>query len=102
MGDKVFSLSPTQLGDSENTAEKFSTQCKARHHPIRFFRFNPQLTEMVPTGETDDETLINMLVETKCYMAREDIVERMGELITVFRQLAQYHTGMLCYCDQQH
>ena len=81
---------------------------------------------MVSTGETDDKTLINMLVETnssvtivlspdhthcssltaafeggRCQWSGDEtsvtwpvkmIVERMGEVITVFRQLAQYHT----------
>ena len=82
------------MDESEIIAEKFSTQCKARHRPIRFFRFNPQLKEIISLGETNDEKVIEMLIETKCYMAREDQVAKVGEIITVFKQLAQYHSDL--------
>ena len=82
------------MSESENTAEKFANQCITRQPPIRFFRFNPKLKEMVATGETNDDKLIDMLIETKCYMANEESVSKMGEIITVFRLLAQYHAVM--------
>ncbi|CAH0390184.1 unnamed protein product [Bemisia tabaci] len=49
---------------------------------IRYYRFNPQLSEDVPLSETRGETLINMLWETRAYMVenREKIYNLLHSL----------------------
>ena len=58
-----------QVGESEMTAEKFSVWCQQWRDPIPFFRFNPTLQNVVSPGETDDEKLIDMILDTKQYIA---------------------------------
>lgn len=78
-----------QLHKSETEAEKFASRCKSRRHLVQhFIRFDPLLKEMISIGETSDEKLIDMLMETKCYMARDDSIERMEQLISFFKQLS--------------
>ena len=60
-----------QLANSEMTAEKFAVWCDQWKNPIPFYRFNPRLQRVVSPGEVDDERLIDMLLDTKQYLAEE-------------------------------
>lgn len=48
---------------------------------VPFFRFSPQLSEDVGLDCTDDQTLINMLWETQCYINEHR--ERFTQLASV-------------------
>ena len=52
------------------TAEKFAVTCRERKDPIPFFRLNPRLNNVVSPGEIDDNKLIDMLLDTKQYLAQ--------------------------------
>ena len=52
------------------TAEKFAVWCRQWKDPIPFFRYNPELQSVISPGETDDEKLIDMLLDTKQYLVQ--------------------------------
>ena len=50
-----------QLVESESVARSFSSRMEEQGIP--FYRFNPQLDEVVPSGETDLVKLVNMVIK---------------------------------------
>ena len=56
--DDVPSL---QLVESESVARSFSSRMQEQGIP--FYRFNPQLDEVIPSGETDLVRLTSMLIK---------------------------------------
>ena len=47
--------------ESESVAKSFSSRLQEQGIP--FYRFNPQLDEVIPSGETDLTKLLNMLIK---------------------------------------
>jgi hypothetical protein len=47
--------------ESESVARSFSSRMQEQEIP--FYRFNPQLDEVIPSGETDLTKLMNMLIK---------------------------------------
>ena len=64
----------------------FSVQCK--RHNIPFFRFNPALIEVVSPGETNDEKLIDMLLQTRLYLQDSETQEELLRMVTLMRHLS--------------
>ncbi len=69
VGLELYSIL-SQVADSEMTAEKFAVWCQQWKDPIPFFRLNPSLQCVMSPGEVDDEKLIDMLLDTKLYLAK--------------------------------
>ena len=57
--------------------------CKSRcnEQDIPFYRFSPQLDDVIAAGETDNEKLLNMIMQTKI-QAKE---QGLDEMIEMFR-----------------
>ena len=60
-----------QVSESQMAAEKFAMMCKKWRHPIPFFRFSPQLQDVISPGETDDQKLVTMMLHTKQYLIEQ-------------------------------
>lgn len=78
----LVSLLTTALVESESVARSFSSRMQEQGIP--FYRFNPQLDEVIPSGETDLTKLINMLIKTKVYMMNK---QELG--MSMLRELVQ-------------
>ena len=49
---------------------------------VPYFRFSPQLSEDVSLDCTDDQTIVNMLWETQCYIVeQQDQIKRLANLL---------------------
>ena len=72
-----------QLVESEVVADNCRSHYKEQG--ILFYRFNPQLEEVIASGETDSAKLINMILE-----ARKQIPYRkdFSEMVFQFHSLA--------------
>lgn len=68
-------------------ASKFSVWCRRRRHPIPFFRFSPQLSEVISPAETDDDILLEMMMQTKQYLSSEEVKADLSEMMKVFEHL---------------
>ncbi len=72
-----------QLVESEMVATNSKSRCEEQNIP--FFRFSPSLNEVIPAGETDNEKLFSMVLQTKT----EVINKRMTDLIELFHKIAE-------------
>ena len=79
----------SQLSESEETARRFSALCNDRKIP--FFRFNPDLFEVIATGETNDEKLVNMMLQTRIYLQELNTSEEMVRMVTLLKHLSMLH-----------
>ena len=52
-----------QLVESEVIAENCQSRCKEQG--ILYYRFSPQLEEVIPPGETDSAKLMDMILEAR-------------------------------------
>ena len=64
-----------QLVESEAVAKNCRSRCEEQG--ILFYRISPKLDEVVAAGETDNERLVNMLVQTKLQLKEQGL----GELV---------------------
>lgn len=53
---------------------------------VPFYRFSPQLPEVIPAGETNLESLVNMINTTKAAVIAD---KDMAELVELFRLVAE-------------
>ena len=72
-----------QLVESERVAKNCSSRCAEQGIP--FYRFSPQLKEVIAAGETDDEKLLDMIIQTK----GQTQVQGMMELVKLFQLVAE-------------
>ena len=72
----------SQLLESEMVAENTKARCEGQSIP--FYRFSPNLTEIVATGETDNGILINMILS-----AAVQTVPQMEALASQFQMIAE-------------
>ena len=61
-------------------------RCRCEEENIRYFRLNPRMEMVVSSGETDVETLINMVLQTRKEM--EDRPE-LANLVLCLHDLAR-------------
>lgn len=64
--------------ETEKVAENSKSRCEEQDIP--FYRFNPSLKEIIPAGETDNEKLLDMIIEAKIQI-REQGLNEMTELL---------------------
>ena len=62
--------------------------CRSRceEQGIRYFRLNPRMEEVVESGETDMETLITMILQTRKEMTGR---REFGDLVLTFHELSE-------------
>ena len=63
-----------------------NSQSRCREQAIPFYRFSPTLHEIIAYGETDNEKLFNMVIDTKGYLKTQE--KELGELINIFKAVA--------------
>ena len=71
-----------QLVESEIVAKNCKTRCHEQNIP--FYRFSPQLTNMVSAGETDSDKLVDMMLQTRIQSPQQGI----AELASLFQLVA--------------
>lgn len=61
--------------------------CKVRcaEQGIPYYRFSPELDEVIPAGETDNDKLIAMILQTK----KQTSHQGMAELVKLFHFVAE-------------
>ena len=64
--------------ETEKVAENSKSRCEEQDIP--FYRFNPNLKEIIPAGETDNEKLLDMIIEAKIQVKEQGLKE-MTELL---------------------
>lgn len=69
----------------------FSVHCNRQNIP--FFRFNPALVEVISPGETSDEKLMDMMLQTRLYLQDKETQEELSRMVTLFKRLAQIHSA---------
>ena len=69
--------------ESEIVASNCSTRCAEQGIP--FYRFSPQLSEVIAAGETDMDKLIPMILEAK----RQTHKQGLGDLVQLFQLVAE-------------
>ena len=67
-----------QLVESEAVADRCRSSCVEQG--IHFYRFSPQLDKKVEPGETDNNTLLDMMITAKTYI-NGDACAQMDSLI---------------------
>ena len=72
-----------QLVESEVIAENCQSRCKEQG--ILFYRFSPQLEEVIAPGETDSAKLIDMILEARKQIPYQ---RNFSELVLQFHNLA--------------
>ena len=80
------------VSESQMAAEKFAMMCKKWRHPIPFFRFSPQLQDVISPGETDDQKLVAMMLHTKQYLFEQETHEKFNDLVKIFKRLSEQST----------
>ena len=71
-----------QLNQSEKVARNSQSRCEEQGIP--FYRFSPELDEMIAGSETDNEKLFNMVIQTRIDTKQQ----RMEELVQLFHTIA--------------
>ena len=64
--------------ETEKVAENSRSRCEEQDIP--FYRFNPNLKEVIPAGETDNMKLLDMVIEAKI-QTKEQGLKEMTELL---------------------
>jgi hypothetical protein len=64
--------------ETEKVAENSKSRCAEQDIP--FYRFNPDLKEIIPAGETDTTKLLDMVIEAKI-QTKEQGLKEMTELL---------------------
>lgn len=59
--------------ETEKVAENSKSRCEEQDIP--FYRFNPSLKEIIPAGETDNEKLLDMIIEAKIQIKEQGLKE---------------------------
>ena len=59
----MIMITKSQIGESENIAENVESRCKEQG--VDYYRFSPQLTKVISSGETDLDTLHEMVLMAK-------------------------------------
>ena len=72
--------------ESEHDAHNVCVQC--RHLDIPCYRFSPQLREEISIAETDNETLVDMMVTARASTAQDP---EFGHMISDLRDIAKAH-----------
>ncbi len=71
--------------ESELVANNSRSRCKEQDVP--FFRFSPKFDELIAAGETDNEKLFNMIINTKLYL--KQVGREFDELVNLFHAVAE-------------
>ncbi len=68
--------------------EAIAGNCRSRmlEQGVPYYRFSPQLPEVIPAGETNLETLVNMINTTKATVIDD---REMKELVDLFHLVAE-------------
>jgi len=74
-----------QLVEAELVAENSRSRCAEQDIP--FFRFSPTFDEIVSSGETDVDKLINMVIQTKIYLKQQD--KELEKITNIFHKVAE-------------
>lgn len=74
-----FSL---QLVESEIVAKNCSMRCHEQNIP--YYRFSPQLSQVIAAGETDNDKLLEMMLQTRIQTPQQ----HMAELVALFQHVA--------------
>ena len=75
-----------QIGISEGEAENCRSRCEKQGLP--FYRFNPELSEVIALSESDNEKLIDMVLKTQLYLQSKDY--EMDELVQLCKHNAKF------------
>ncbi len=62
-----------------------NSESRCLEQNIPFFRFSPSLNEIIPAGETDNEKLFSMVLQTKVEINNQQMIE----LIKLFHKIAE-------------
>ena len=82
MDNMVISLC-VQLVESEIVADNCRSRCAEQGIP--FYRFSPQLKEMIAAGETDTDKLLDMIIQAK----GQTETQGMMEVVKLFQLVAE-------------
>jgi len=77
-----FSLS-LQLVESEIVANSCKIRCREQNIP--YYRFSPQLSQVISAGETDIDKLLEMMWQARL----QTPVQGLAELVTLFQLVAE-------------
>ncbi len=69
--------------ESEGVADNCRSRCAKQNIP--FYRFNPELDEVIPLSEGDNEKLVNIVIKTKVLLQSLDA--QVDELVQLFFHL---------------
>uniref|UniRef100_A0A1X7T5S5 Uncharacterized protein n=1 Tax=Amphimedon queenslandica TaxID=400682 RepID=A0A1X7T5S5_AMPQE len=83
----LITLLSKALVESEDVAMNCKSRCEEQHIP--FFRFSPHLDTEVASGETDNDKLIDMILQTK-YQAVKEWNEKLEDLACIFSRIEEY------------
>ena len=75
-------VSHSQLVESEMVAKNCKSRCEERGIP--FYRFSPNLDDVIAAGEIDTEKLLSMIIQTKLQTSKQGL----GELVEMFYMVA--------------
>ena len=78
-------LCSLQLTESQSVAVDFSTLCQSEDIP--FFRFSPEFSNYVTSGERDDKKILDMMVGTRSYYEKRDVEAKLVRMSQVLRFL---------------
>ena len=78
-----FHILSLQLVESEIVADNCKSRCAEQQIP--FYRFSPQLDEVVAAGETDNEKIINMVIQAK----KQTKEQGLREVLQIFQMIAE-------------
>jgi len=81
-----YLISSLQIGISEGEAENCRSRCEKQGLP--FYRFNPELSEVVALSESDNEKLIDMVLKTQLYLQSKEY--EMDELVQLCQHNAKF------------
>ena len=80
----IFYLSiPRQVTESEGVADNCRSRCEKQNIP--FYRFSPELDDVISLSETDNEKLCGIILKTKGLLQSVDT--QVDELVQMFYHL---------------
>ena len=85
----IFPFLPLQLTKSEDVARNCRSRCEKQNIP--YYRFSPELDEIISTIETDSEKLCDIILKAK--MLLEGSQAQVDTLIQHFYYTAAHENG---------
>ncbi len=73
----------SQLVESEIVADNCKSRCAEQQIP--FYRFSPQLDEVVASGEIDNDKLVEMIIQAKVQTKEQGL----DDLVKMFKMIAE-------------